>query len=473
MKRYLFIFILLLLTSLMGYGQSVDGTNKIKNVLVIHSYHQGLYWTDSISQGIKESLKSDSVEIHFEYLDTKRNSGEEYFERLLLFEASKKQLTNIHYDLIICSDNNALRFLTEYGDSLYPNIPVVFCGINNYSPELLKGKENYTGVVEYIDYQANLDLMAQLHPKRNRVIIILDKSYTGNRIKAELLPLLNSYSDRFTFQFYQDFKLNEVPRFLSGLGKEDLIYLLTFNRDREGDFISYLDGIGMIRQNSEVPIYGSWDFYFGNGIVGGVLTTGRTQGRTAGMLARRILEGEQVASLPVINECPRELLFDYNELERFGLTQQDLPPGAIIFNEPPGVIENHPVLFLTGGIFIVLSLFILHLRYHRQKRARRILADTNRKLELKVNEKTLALREKISLIEKQNRELQDALNQIHTLKGIIPICSHCKSIRNDKGYWDKVEQYLSDNTDAVFSHSLCPDCLEKYYPEASEVIKKK
>ncbi|MDC7222938.1 MAG: hypothetical protein PQJ60_04305, partial [Spirochaetales bacterium] len=52
------------------------------------------------------------------------------------------------------------------------------------------------------------------------------------------------------------------------------------------------------------------------------------------------------------------------------------------------------------------------------------------------------------------------------------ICSHCKSIRNDRGYWNKVEQYLSENTDALFSHSLCPDCLEELYPEEMGELKK-
>jgi len=62
-------------------------------------------------------------------------------------------------------------------------------------------------------------------------------------------------------------------------------------------------------------------------------------------------------------------------------------------------------------------------------------------------------------------ELAAALTEVKTLRGLLPICSHCKSIKNDEGYWRSVEQYLSVQTDADFSHGICPKCLEVHYPE--------
>lgn len=60
-------------------------------------------------------------------------------------------------------------------------------------------------------------------------------------------------------------------------------------------------------------------------------------------------------------------------------------------------------------------------------------------------------------------ELQTALEQIKTLKGFLPICASCKKIRNDKGYWEQVESYISKHSDAQFSHGICPDCANKLY----------
>jgi PAS domain S-box-containing protein len=70
--------------------------------------------------------------------------------------------------------------------------------------------------------------------------------------------------------------------------------------------------------------------------------------------------------------------------------------------------------------------------------------------------------------EKLLRELQQAVAHVKTLSGLLPICSSCKKIRDDQGYWTQVERYLMDHTDAQFSHGICPDCLHKLYPEYAE-----
>ena len=63
------------------------------------------------------------------------------------------------------------------------------------------------------------------------------------------------------------------------------------------------------------------------------------------------------------------------------------------------------------------------------------------------------------------RELEDALEKIKTLKGLLPICAHCKRIRDDRGYWAQVETYIEAHSLAEFSHGICPECAMKHYPE--------
>jgi len=75
-----------------------------------------------------------------------------------------------------------------------------------------------------------------------------------------------------------------------------------------------------------------------------------------------------------------------------------------------------------------------------------------------ITDRKLAENEREKLI----NELQDALAK--ALSGLLPICSYCKNIRDDKGYWSQIESYLRDNSKAQFSHSICPECAEKYYP---------
>ncbi|MCF8129170.1 MAG: response regulator [Deltaproteobacteria bacterium] len=68
-------------------------------------------------------------------------------------------------------------------------------------------------------------------------------------------------------------------------------------------------------------------------------------------------------------------------------------------------------------------------------------------------------------LRKLNRDLQRALDEIKTLRGIIPICSSCKKIRDDDDSWQRIEKYISAHSEAVFSHSICPDCAKKLYPD--------
>lgn len=69
------------------------------------------------------------------------------------------------------------------------------------------------------------------------------------------------------------------------------------------------------------------------------------------------------------------------------------------------------------------------------------------------------------IVKDRTRELTDALSEIKTLRGIIPICFNCKQIRNDEGIWSKIEKYISDHSEAKFTHGICPKCAQNLYPE--------
>jgi len=75
------------------------------------------------------------------------------------------------------------------------------------------------------------------------------------------------------------------------------------------------------------------------------------------------------------------------------------------------------------------------------------------------------LRRKTTELEDTNAKLQKALEEVKTLSGLLPICMHCKKIRDDKGYWNQIEGYIQKHSSAEFSHSICEECAEKYYPD--------
>jgi len=68
--------------------------------------------------------------------------------------------------------------------------------------------------------------------------------------------------------------------------------------------------------------------------------------------------------------------------------------------------------------------------------------------------------------------LEEALAKVKLLSGLVPICAHCKKIRDDKGYWNQIEVYISEHSEADFSHGICPDCVHELYPDYQSALKK-
>ncbi len=92
------------------------------------------------------------------------------------------------------------------------------------------------------------------------------------------------------------------------------------------------------------------------------------------------------------------------------------------------------------------------------------LRQINAELEDRVKERTMEL-------ERRARELEAAISQVKQLEGIIPICMYCKKIRDDEQLWHQMEYYISEHSEAEFSHGICPDCMEKHFGESAKVSK--
>jgi len=94
-------------------------------------------------------------------------------------------------------------------------------------------------------------------------------------------------------------------------------------------------------------------------------------------------------------------------------------------------------------------------------RLNRTIRESNKKLSFEISERERLFEQ----VKEKNESLQKAMSEIKTLRGILPICSHCKKIRDDKGYWSRIESYIHMHSGAEFSHGICPECAKKYYPD--------
>lgn len=86
---------------------------------------------------------------------------------------------------------------------------------------------------------------------------------------------------------------------------------------------------------------------------------------------------------------------------------------------------------------------------------------------MRLNQVNQLLEEKMGALNRVNLDLEKALAKVQTLSGLLPICATCKKIRDDKGYWNRIESYIEKHSQAEFSHSICPECVKKLYPDLS------
>lgn len=357
---------------------SAGAPRREARVLVLHSYHAGQSWTESVMQGIREGFAPEAAStfLHVEYLDTKRNPDPAYldaFDTLL-----RRKLAGLSFDLLLVSDNDALALALRYRDELYPEIPIVFCGINHFTPEMLGGHKGITGVTEEPSYRETLELALRFYPQMREVIVIgRDDTLTERLILEDQAQALRALEGRVRATFWTNIYAEELQTRLPELGEGQIVMLATTVRNRAGRVLSYGESCRLVRAACPVPLYGGWDFFLGKGIVGGRLVSGLRQGRLAAEMGLSILRGSDPATIPVVDtDANNAFMFDHLELRRFAIAESALPKGSLVINQPPSfypVDKREFWIFLAlMSALAVLSLLLLRANY-RQKQAKKAL----------------------------------------------------------------------------------------------------
>lgn len=358
---------LLLMSPIPSFAQETPQ----KHLLVLHSYHRGYKWTDDITKGIESAFKShQNLRVHYEYMDTKIVSGDVYFA--FLSRLYRYKFEKIRFDVILASDNDALDFLVKYRDELFPGTPVVFCGVNFFDKSILKGKSLFTGVNEDADLKATIDVALRLHPNTRQIVVINDTTKTGLIMHDRLIKLLPRYQEAVKFVFLEDVDMAEIQARVEQLSQDSLVLFTIFSRDKSGRFLEFDESISLVAEKCKVPIYSTWDFNLGYGIVGGMLTSGYFQGETAARMVIRILRGEKVDKIPIEMKSPNRYMFDYRQMQRFRIEFAPLPEGSITVNKP-SPLYSLPKNIVWSNLAVLTTLAVIILILLRKAAQRRRL----------------------------------------------------------------------------------------------------
>ncbi|MCW9079582.1 MAG: diguanylate cyclase, partial [Gammaproteobacteria bacterium] len=341
--------------------QPANAVTDDARIFVLHSYSQEYPWTKRQHEGFMQELgaggKADIV-VETEYLDTKRHP---YTSEYAAQFASYLQFKYAEFSpqLIYVSDDNALDFALRYLGRLFPETPVFFSGVNDYSVRERFGERAVTGVFEKKEIAPNLGLLATMGRELPEIVVVGDASGTYRAIEREIRHELEGYPDTRT-RFVASEHIEDI---LDGLrtGPEGALFLTTLGgvHSHDGQSLSLRETIRRIVATGPRVVISMEDVYLFDGVLGGFVTSGVRQGASAARLVQHFLAGDGL--LPPLTRSPNEYLIDMRQLNEHGLR---LPAGisdeATLLNQPPSFYQRYRGALL-GMLILLPGLLMLSL----------------------------------------------------------------------------------------------------------------
>ncbi len=336
-----------------GVGRAVEV--RLPRVLILCSYGSGDRWGDGVVSAAREELRRElgTAQIFTEYMDSERVSNQRHQQ--MLREGLALKYAGVKLDAILACGGEALDFLMAYHRGLFPETPVVFCGLSpldleQEAPPWLRGAELRPGVVP------TLEVARYLCPGLKQVVVVSENTLRGREFRRAVEEA-HKRRPRLSFRYLDGSELStrELLSRLQGLSPHSVVLYTLWRGGREGVFLAPEDALRLVSRASPVPVFGLLDVWLGRGMVGGKLLRAQVVGRWA---ARRVVEllrgGLQPQSAAVKYLEADRFLFDYRELERFGMSVSRLPPGSHLINQPERPWSRYRLVIGMGLTLIIV-----------------------------------------------------------------------------------------------------------------------
>jgi PAS domain S-box-containing protein len=349
-----------------------------QKVLLLYSWQSVIPANVEWDAGIREALEGTEkvpIEFYTEFLDLAQFPDEAYLHSLLNLLQTKYSGRKI--DLLIPVGDLAFSFLQAHGNALFPGSPIVFCAVLKPQMETLKPPPNSSGVVAWVDVQGTLAAALKLQPRTRRVVVVGGIAKTDRALLQIAREGLRPYKGQLEVTYLTNLPMAEILQRVSSLPPQTVVIYLCMLRDSTGHDFVPREALERVAQAANAPVYALWENLLGHGIVGGHLMSFTEEGRLAGDVGRRVLNGEKPENIPIISEGGNVYEFDWRQLKRWGLKESDLPPGSLVRFREHSLWENYKREVIgTAAAFSVLSLLVVGLLINlgQRRRAEKALA---------------------------------------------------------------------------------------------------
>jgi HD-GYP domain-containing protein (c-di-GMP phosphodiesterase class II) len=358
-KLFPTMFVIVFIMSVLPF--LISATAITNTIVVIHSYAEDYQHTRDIREGINEAFEGEinGTMIRHEYLDTKNYLDDAYLERMKNIYMDKYKDVNV--SAVIASDNNALYFLDQFKDDIFPNTNVFVATGITLTRDLIDQYDEITLIEEEPDYKKNIDLIMEIYPNLEKIHILVDDTATGYQVKQSLIDELEDYPD-INYTFVEPDSLDDLLNYVDQLElQKDAFIWTVFFRDFSGESYYTYEVMDVLKETSPVPIFGFWEFYLDHGLTGGYLMSSKVFGEKAIEFVIDGLGGGGV-KIVEIDETFFEYKFDDLYLKKYGIIQ--LPYDSVRINTGLEFIAENKILFMIfASVIVLLSAIISILIY--------------------------------------------------------------------------------------------------------------
>jgi signal transduction histidine kinase len=343
-------------------------TQAPRTVLTIHWGAEIFPGVQVFDKAIREVLQADTdrpVNYHSEHLESEEFPAES--ASLALRDYIRWKFQGRRIDVVITTATPALQFALNFSQDLFPNVPIIFSA--GLMPDImLKDRPSgVTGIVNDVAFDETVQLALSLHPSTKRVFVVAQSPTSvgyDERVRAALQP----FSQRVAITYIREPSISRLLATVKSLPAQSFVFYTRYVPDDASTV--YTDEIArLMAQVSPVPIYGSTDLYMGTGIVGGMVRASRANATRLGEISRQILNGTRPEDIPIgaVSLVP---MFDWRQVQRWGIDPSKLPPGSDIRFRVPSAWETYRS-YIVGALVVITGQLLLITALLTQRARRR------------------------------------------------------------------------------------------------------
>jgi PAS domain S-box-containing protein len=364
-----------------------------KNVLLLHAY---TYETASsvvmdpiFMKGFVDAGLS-AFNLHFEFMDLAKHPDPAHRREFAKYLGRKFEKKPI--DLIIALHSTGLSFLVEEGRNLFPGVPAINVIADSeffhnedfrtaYERRVHPLKRPFIILPYSINVDSTVESILRLRPDTRGLVMISGSGLLDRRMEQPIRRRLQAWQGRLPIEYFDALPLEEVLQRVATLAPKTAILFSNFSADADGRAYSPPEVVRRISTAANAPVFGLFDTILGNGgIVGGIMQTHGNEAVRTVRLALEILRGRLPTEPLTILPAHYIPMFDWEQLNRWGMNENRLPPGSIVLNRPKTLWSEYKE-YVIAGIAVILAQTLLVIGLLVQR-------NLKRKAELSLRQKT-------------------------------------------------------------------------------------